>query len=142
MRVNELESQTRVCRLQWGDDSDVKAVREADRDTDLDLIIGSDLLYTPEVFPDLLDTLEGLCTPGVTEVLFCFPPRHTVRKALEAARSLLLHCASRLIEPSNLAFDQESIFFEMAESYGFEVGDIDEPEPGLFAATMVLASEN
>lgn len=80
VRVNELESQTRVCRLQWGDDSDVKAVREADRDTDLDLIIGSDLLYTPEVFPDLLDTLEGLCTPGVTEVLFCFPPRHTVRK--------------------------------------------------------------
>ena len=109
VRVNQLEENAKVRRLQWGDPTDLAAISDGSG-LELDLVIGSDLLYAPEIFPDLLDTLEGLCVPARTEVLLCFPPRYT-----------------------------ESIFFSMAEQeYGFEVDEIREVEPGLFAASMRL----
>jgi predicted nicotinamide N-methyase len=66
VRVNGLSDQSTVQRLRWGFRyrDDLAAL-----DQNLDLVIGSDLLYSPDVFPDLLDTLEELCTPSHTEVL-------------------------------------------------------------------------
>ena len=76
------------------------------------MIIGSDLLYAPEAFPDLLETLTQLCTPGVTEVLLTYPTRFT-----------------------------EDIFTRMAtDEYGFEEMEwAEEVEPSLWAARFMLA---
>ena len=42
-----------------------------------DLVVGSDLLYSPESFGDLVDTLEGVCEVGRTEVWLAYPERYT-----------------------------------------------------------------
>mmetsp|Transcript_25195 Transcript_25195/g.39443 ORF Transcript_25195/g.39443 Transcript_25195/m.39443 type:complete len:379 (-) Transcript_25195:277-1413(-) len=104
--ANGFSRNVEVLELLWGDDHE-DIVRDRGP---YDLIIGSDLLYAPEVFDDLLDTLEQLCTPGVTEVLLTFPPRYT-----------------------------ESMFFENAEGRNFELTkQITEVDPGLYTATMRL----
>ena len=75
-----------------------------------DRIIGSDLLYAPESFPELLETLAALCTPEHTQVLLAYPVRFT-----------------------------EPIFLEQAEEMGFEqLGWPEEVEPSIFAARLVL----
>jgi len=104
--ANGFSRNVEVSELLWGDDHE-DIIRD---NGPYDLIIGSDLLYAPEVFDDLLDTLEQLCIPGVTEVLLTFPPRHT-----------------------------EIMFFENAEGRNFELTkQISEVDPGLYTATMRL----
>ena len=76
VRVNGLESKAAVQRLRWGYTHDASSING-----DVDLVIGSDLLYSADVFPDLLDTLEDLCVPDHTEVLV----------SPNAKRLLLLH---------------------------------------------------
>lgn len=67
VRVNELQERVSISRLRWGFNTDLlTAVGDQP-----DLVIGSDLLYSPDTFSDLLDTLEDLCTPDHTEVLVC-----------------------------------------------------------------------
>ena len=73
-----------------------------------DLVVGSDLLYAPHVFPLLLETLQELCTPGQTEVLLTYPTRYT-----------------------------EDLFFADAEAqYGFEVGYAEEVGCNVWATRM------
>ena len=69
----------------------------------------------PEAFPDLLDTLTELCTPGETEVLLTYPTRFTEGLFLEAATN----------------------------EYGFELlGYEEEIEPSLWAARLRLLEED
>ena len=90
-------------QLLWGDASDLERVRASGP---FDLLVGSDLLYAPHVFPLLLDTLVELCTPGVTEVLLTYPTRYT-----------------------------EDIFFGDAEEY-FDVGYADEVGCNIYSTRM------
>ena len=108
VRVNELVSSVDVCMLRWGDSDDIERVVEAHGP--FDLIVGSDLLYAPEQFDDLLETLEALCTPEQTEVLLAYPTRFT-----------------------------EDLFLEQAERDAFElVGWPEEVEPSLWTARLKL----
>ena len=106
--ANGVADRAQTCRLRWGDEDDMAEVAALGP---YDLIIGSDLLYAPEAFPDLLETLAELCTPDHTEVLLTYPVRQT-----------------------------EGIFLEMALSeYGFEQPEWEEEvEPSLWAAKLVL----
>ena len=90
-------------QLLWGDESDLERVRASGP---FDLVVGSDLLYAPHIFPLLLDTLVELCTPGLTEVLLTYPTRYT-----------------------------EGIFFGDAEAF-FDVGYAEEVGCNIFATRM------
>ena len=108
VEANGFSDRVQTCRLRWGDEDDIaKAVAMGP----FDLIVGSDLLYAPEAFPSLLDTLTALCTPGETKVLLTYPTRFT-----------------------------EGIFLEMAlNEYGFEQPEYEEEvEPSLWAAELEL----
>ena len=107
--ANGLVDRVQTCRLRWGHEDDMHEARLLGP---FDLIIGSDLLYAPESFPDLLETLTALCTPDVTEVLLTYPTRYTERTFLEAA-----------------------------EEHGFEQSKWEEEvEPALWATSLVLRS--
>jgi predicted nicotinamide N-methyase len=109
VRANGLEARADVCKLWWGDEEETRAAAARGP---FDLLIGSDLLYAPEAFSDLLDTLAALCTPGQTEVVLTYPPRHT-----------------------------ESIFFEQADELFEQIGWTEEVEPGLYATRLVMRPE-
>ena len=47
-------------QLLWGDENDMERVAASGP---FDLVVGSDLLYAPHVFPLLLDTLAQLRAP-------------------------------------------------------------------------------
>ena len=110
VEANGLTERVQTCRLRWGDEDDMARAAAMGP---FDLIIGSDLLYAPEVFPDLLETLTELCTPGATEVLLTYPTRQT-----------------------------EGIFMSMAvDEYGFEELDwVEEMEPSLWKARLQLSA--
>ena len=94
-------------RLRWGNDDEVTSAAALGP---FDMIVGSDLLYAPESFPELLETLRALCTPGRTEVLLTYPTRHT-----------------------------EGIFEGMACDEGFEpMGWAEEVEPSLWVSRFTL----
>lgn len=60
--ANSLSRAATATSLEWGDYSDAdRVLREHGP---FDLLIGSDLLYAPEVFSSLLETLVQLSTPG------------------------------------------------------------------------------
>jgi len=92
-------------QLLWGDESDLERVGASGP---FDLVVGSDLLYAPHVFPLLLDTLAALCSPERTEVLLTYPTRYT-----------------------------EDIFFRDAEML-FDVGYAEEIGCNVFATRMKL----
>jgi len=71
---NDLQHRARVRCLQWGDEEEIAAVAS---EGPFDMIIGSDLLYSPESFPELVDTLAALCIVNRTEVLLAYPARFT-----------------------------------------------------------------
>lgn len=115
VKINRLDHTAKVKRLRWGCDDDAEEdltalERARSKTTPHDLVIGSDLLYAPEIFPDLLETLMRLCTPDHTEVLLTFPTRFT-----------------------------EGIFFDSAErDFNFEITHKEEIEPALWKASLVL----
>ena len=80
--ANSLRSHAAATQLMWGDASDAERVGASGP---FDLIIGSDLLYAPQSFPLLLETLAELSVPGATEVLFTFPTRYTESIFIEQA---------------------------------------------------------
>ena len=80
--ANSLRSHAAATQLMWGDASDAERVGASGP---FDLIIGSDLLYAPQSFPLLLETLTELSVPGATEVLFTFPTRYTEGIFIEQA---------------------------------------------------------
>ena len=97
--TNGLQRRAVATQLLWGDLSDIERVAGAtDANSNpclrqtvsltaclralaasgpFDLVMGSDLLYAPHIFPLLLETLEHFCTPGQTEVLLTYPTRYT-----------------------------------------------------------------
>lgn len=94
-----------VQRLRWGEDADIVAVAAHGP---FDLICGSDLLYAPEAFPELVETLVRLCH-AQTEVLLTFPTRFS-----------------------------EPIFFEMVKEHFDELAWPVETEPGIFVSRLQL----
>ena len=153
VRVNELEERVSISRLRWGFNTDLlTAVGDQP-----DLVIGSDLLYSPDTFSDLLDTLEDLCTPDHTEVLVCSfltnaAPAHAASYAAVACPPVLAAyerpprvCVEQQAFDSRPQFcfptrHTEDIFFEMAESRGFQTSSFCEHQPCLFSATLRLPS--
>ena len=104
--ANGLTSSTEATALEWGYEFDTEAVRESHGP--FDLLIGSDLLYAPEVFPELLETLVALSTPGRTEVMLVHPVRHT-----------------------------EDIFYNAAAEYFEEVRWQEEVEDGIWTSRLI-----
>ncbi|KAL1500191.1 hypothetical protein AB1Y20_012860 [Prymnesium parvum] len=105
IRANRLEGRATAAALEWGDAADI--ARAARLASPFDLLLGSDVLYAPEAFPDLLETLVRLSTPGRTEVLLVHPLRYT-----------------------------ESIFFDAAFEYFDELGRPEEVEHAIWATRL------
>jgi len=82
-RENGFDAVVHVRRLEWGSEMEMEEVAALGP---FDLIVGSDLLYTPEAVPALLQTLERLCT-AQTEVLLVYPRRYTEQIFFEAAEA-------------------------------------------------------
>jgi len=102
---NDLQHRARVRCLQWGNEEEIAAVAS---EGPFDMIIGSDLLYSPESFPELVDTLAALCIVERTEVVLVYPARFT-----------------------------EPIFFEQADLLFDEV-ERDEIEPAVYLTRLVM----
>lgn len=79
--ANGLATNARAVPLVWGDPSALDEVNVGE----VDLVCGSDLLYSPEQFDALLETMVKICKPGHTEVLLAYPPRYTEDIFLEQA---------------------------------------------------------
>lgn len=105
IEANDLRHLTDVRCLQWGNEEQIAAVSALGP---FDMIIGSDLLYSPESFPELVDTLVALCTAERTEVLLAYPARFT-----------------------------EPIFFEQAY-VRFDEVERDEIEPAVYLTRLVM----
>mmetsp|Transcript_44812 Transcript_44812/g.74369 ORF Transcript_44812/g.74369 Transcript_44812/m.74369 type:complete len:230 (+) Transcript_44812:35-724(+) len=106
---NSLAARASATTLIWGDEWDMKHI--SDRIDSFDLICGSDLLYAPHIFPELLSTLLELSTPGVTQLLLTYPTRHT-----------------------------EGIFFELADEY-FEELARQEVDSAIFMSRLRRRAE-
>ncbi len=87
---NDLQNKARAVPLEWGTDRD-EVVQILNDDASLssmpvfDIVCGSDILYSPDSFPLLLETLCQVCAPSVTEVVLAYPRRFTEDIFCEAA---------------------------------------------------------
>ena len=85
---NDLQSKAKAVPLEWGTDSDevAKVISEDSSSMPVfDIVCGSDILYSPDNFSLLLETLCQICTPSVTEVVLAYPRRFTEDIFCEAA---------------------------------------------------------
>lgn len=82
IKANGVATNARAMPLVWGDD-----VTTAGDDNLLmaDIVCGSDLLYAPDSFGFLLDTLLQVCQPVHTQVWFAYPNRFTEEIFFEQA---------------------------------------------------------
>ncbi len=89
IRLNDLQHKARAVQLEWGTDSRevVPMVSETAASSMplFDIVCGSDILYSPDNFSLLLETLCQVCTPAVTEVVLAYPRRFTEDIFCEAA---------------------------------------------------------
>ncbi len=108
--ANGVGSAAKARRLRWGNEAETAAAMSASGP--FDIIVGSDLLYAPEAFPELVWTLKRLCTAGHTEVLLTYPTRHS-----------------------------EPIFFEQAEECFDYIEWPCEASPGIFMARLSLRDD-
>jgi predicted nicotinamide N-methyase len=89
IEANRLGHSARAVQLRWGCAADEYQAALAGQ---FDLICGSDLLYAPNTFDDLLSSLVKLSTPGRTEVLLTYPPRYTEDIFLQEAACFFEEC--------------------------------------------------
>ena len=61
-------------KLVWGDEQDMQAI-ERRYGAAFDLILGCDLLYNPDSYPSLLQTMRRFSEGGRAPVLLGYPPR-------------------------------------------------------------------
>merc|ERR1719247_1623646 len=66
IRANSLSARAQAMPLHWGDAYDVEAALEHGP---FDMVIGTDILYAPERFDLLLDTIVALTAPGAVVAL-------------------------------------------------------------------------
>jgi predicted nicotinamide N-methyase len=71
--ANSLNARAQALPLRWGDAYDLDAALEHGP---FDMVIGSDILYAPERFDELLDTVVALTAPGAV-VALAYPRRFT-----------------------------------------------------------------
>lgn len=98
--ANRMGHAARAVQLRWGCAADEY---QAALGGQFDLICGSDLLYAPNTFDDLLSSLVRLSTPGRTQVLFTYPTRYT----------------------EDIFFEIVACFFEECETYEVAGVDVD-----------------
>lgn len=94
---NNLRHLAEVRCLQWGNEEEIAAVATLGP---FDMIIGSDILYSPESFPDLISSLSALCTVGRTQVLLAYPERFTEPIFFEEADFIFEKIEQLEIEPA------------------------------------------
>jgi predicted nicotinamide N-methyase len=80
--IRESDLPAQAMQLEWGDSDDISAAKDHGP---YDVLVGSDILYAPERFDALLETLVKLSTPGKTEVILTYPTRFTESIFLEQA---------------------------------------------------------
>jgi predicted nicotinamide N-methyase len=71
--ANSLAARAQAMPLRWGNEYDLEAALARGP---FDMIIGTDILYAPERFDDLLATLVELTAPGAV-VMLAYPRRFT-----------------------------------------------------------------
>lgn len=71
--ANSLAARAEAMPLRWGNEYDLEAALARGP---FDLVIGTDILYAPERFDDLLATLLELTAPGA-QVMLAYPRRFT-----------------------------------------------------------------
>jgi len=96
VKLSNLHHSTTVRRLQWDNQDDVAMVSSRGP---FDFIIGSDLLYTPETLPHLVDVLTNLSTQR-TEVLLTFPIRFTEPIFFELVDTFFQEIYREEVEPA------------------------------------------
>ncbi len=114
--LNDASVNSKAVPLLWGCDQEetmsslvevASTMDDAWTETPIfDVICGSDILYSPENLPLLLDTIVQVCTPSKTEVVLAYPRRFT-----------------------------EDMFLELAEEY-FDIFPEEEIEPNIFLLRM------
>eukprot|EP00965_Chrysotila_dentata_P020671 684348-Pleurochrysis_carterae.AAC.3 len=95
--VNALRERADALALEWGCDETIEALG---RNVEFDLIVGSDLLYAPHSFSELLETIVRLSTPAHTEVLLAYPTRYTEDIFLEQASDYFDEIECIEVEPT------------------------------------------
>lgn len=104
IEANDLTSNARATPLLWGEDV---ATACDDAVLKADIIIGSDLLYAPESFELLLDTMLQVCESHDTQVWLAYPIRFT-----------------------------EKVFFDQAREYFYELEPPYEMDSGVFLSRL------
>lgn len=102
---NDLADVASAAALAWGDDEALEICTHGEDYCEIpgqpfDLIIGTDVLYNPDLFDDFLKTLVGASTPGHTEVLLAYPQRFTEDIFLEQAANDFEIVSSGEVEPN------------------------------------------
>ena len=108
VRENKLQTNARAAPLLWGCDHEetVKTLRDEESTAAatqmpvFDIVCGSDILYSPENFPLLLETLCQVCTPSNTEVILAYPRRFTEDLFWDAASECFEIFPEEEIEPN------------------------------------------
>ena len=96
IEANGLLAGARAVPLLWGCEASARELRAQP----FDIICGSDILYSPEQMPELLETIMHASTPGVTEVLLAYPRRYTEEIFLHAAEEHFHVLDEEEIEPA------------------------------------------
>eukprot|EP00967_Tisochrysis_lutea_P156294 scaffold314705_cov33-Tisochrysis_lutea.AAC.1 len=100
IRANNIEYAAQAVQLRWGCEEDEYNVA---LNGHFDIICGSDILYAPNTFDDLLSTVVKLSTPRSTQLLLTYPTRYT----------------------EDIFFDEASAYFEEIETFEVRGLDID-----------------
>ena len=90
-------------RLCWGDARDAKQLTK--RGGEPDIILASDVLYDPNCFGKLVDTLKALCVPSKTVIYLGYKRRGLKR------------------DEENLFFDLAKTSFQISTVNGSNIGD-------------------
>ena len=85
--------------LLWGNDEQIKNIKK--NYENFDLIIGSDLLYEPLNYPNLLKTILNLSVSETVTIL-AHPVRHLGEKLFLQEATQFFNVSSLKLEPKNI----------------------------------------
>ena len=104
LNTQTLGERVEAAALLWGDDAHADAILQEPRwSGGFDLILGSDLLYNPDVYVDLLDTLQTFTSVKTCPVILGYPAR------VNEARFLQLAAARYVVETRALPLKGASV---------------------------------
>jgi len=100
-----------VRKLEWGNNSQVELLAESGP---FDYILCSDVIYAPDCFAPLLDTLRLLCTSNITTILLAYKKRYDREEQFFSSASPYFHF---FLEPGELVHPD----FQSADIYIYKV---------------------